>query len=272
MKQLYFLHIPKTAGKYISKNIKDSLDKNGIGYFISTQTPNEKSFINKTYISMHAGTYPIEQIPDLEIATLIRNPIDARLSYFNFVYNRFLFNRKEYQQLKSVYDKLKFYLFEDDNMSMHNNYQARFICNPADEKSFSVSSFYSNYGIDMMKPFNEEGKAFTWFVGNENTSLDKAILNLEKFQIVNTVDNIKLFESKISNWFKNNYSIEIEFKKNDIINQSFTDYGNGELITTKDLFSMLSEDDKKEILKVNNIDNFIYELIKKKEENNVFEK
>lgn len=269
MKQLYFLHIPKTAGKYISKNIKDCLDKNGLKSYVSTSTPNDESFMNKTYISMHAGKYPVDKIPGLEVATLVRNPIDARVSYFNFVYNRFLFDREEYIKLNSVYDKLKFYLFEDENMLLHNNYQSRFICNSADERSFNVSSFYSNTGIDMMKPFVEDKKAFTWFVDNNNTSLENTINNLNSFNIVNTVDNIEMFENNISYWFKNNYNLEITFNKNSIINKSSTDYGDGQLLTTKDLMLMLTDNDKARIIEMNSIDQTVYELIKEKEVNNV---
>lgn len=262
MKQLYFLHIPKTAGKYISKNIKDSLDKSNLKYFISTETPNDKNFLDKTYISMHAGTYPIDQIPGLNVATIIRNPIEARLSYFNFVYDRFLYNRKEYQELDSIYKKLKFYLFEDTNMEIHNNFQSRFICNPADEKSFSVVNFYLKDGVEMMKPFYKEGKAFDWFVKNSNTSKEKVFENLKRFEIVNTLDNIDLFEKNISKWFIDNYKVQIFFDKNKKINESFTDYGMDKKINTKDLIEMLTESDKNRIIENNSIDQEAYNFAK----------
>lgn len=47
LKQLYFLHIPKTAGKYVSENIKRSLDANDISYYISTHHPNNNNFAKK---------------------------------------------------------------------------------------------------------------------------------------------------------------------------------------------------------------------------------
>lgn len=267
MKQLYFLHIPKTAGKYISKNIKDSLDKNNKKSYISTHFPNNIFFKDKIYMSMHAGTYPIDVVPDVNVATIIRDPISARVSYFNFIYNKSLHSRKEYQKIKNVDDKLKYYFFEDKNFELHNNYQARFICNSADAKSFDPVMFYKKDWQEMMKPFLKEGRAFSWFVENDNTSLDNAVARINSFNIVNTLDRIDLFENKISQWFEENYGIEIFFNKNEVINKSGGTYGDKELVTTSDLIATLNTQEKEAILKNNYIDTQIYNYIKEKEEN-----
>ena len=248
MKQLYFLHIPKTAGKYISKNIKKSLDDYSISSYISTSYPNSMSFQKASYVSMHAGTYPLIKNPTLDVATILRNPIDARVSYFNFVYNRFLYNRKEYIEINSVYEKLKFYLFEDKNMESHNNFQSRFLCNPADEKSFNISEFYLKNVIEMMSSFTKNKKAFDWFVKDHNTSEKNVFLSLNNFKIVNTLDNIHLFTNNIQNWFMENYNIMIEFNKEERINESLTTYGEDAKLSTKDLLDMLTEADKIKIL------------------------
>ncbi len=267
MKQLYFLHIPKTAGKYISKNIKKSLDNYNINSYISTSYPNDISFQKASYISMHAGTYPIIKNPTLDVATIIRNPIDARVSYFNFVYNRFLHNRKEYAEIDSVYEKLKFYLFEDENMESHNNFQSRFLCNPADEKSFNISQFYLKNGLEMMKPFMENKKAFDWFVKDHNTSEENLFLFLNRFKIVNTLDNIDMFINSIQEWFLENYGIAVEFDKEERVNESLTKYGNDIELSTKDLLSMLTEEDKVKILEKNWLDQKAYLFIKENEKN-----
>ena len=61
MKKLYFLHIPKTAGKFVSNGISKSLPEHSASLYISTHFPNNKEFLSdKIYISAHAGTY----IPD----------------------------------------------------------------------------------------------------------------------------------------------------------------------------------------------------------------
>lgn len=266
MKQLYFLHIPKTAGKYISKNIKKVLDENNKKSYISTHFPNNMFFKDKIYVSIHAGLYPVDVVPSMDVATIIREPVEARVSYFNFIYNMSLHSRKEYADIKNVEDKLKYYLFEDPNFELHNNYQSRFICNSADYRSFNSTEFYKNHREKMMYPFLKEGKAFTWFVNNENTSLDNAINNVNNFTIVNTLDRIDIFENKISNWFKQNYEIDLVFNKKEVVNKSQGNYGDGNVVTTSDLIKLLSSAEKEKILKNNYIDASLYNYVKQSEE------
>ncbi len=265
LKQLYFLHIPKTAGKYISENIKRSLESNEISYYISTHHPNNNNFSKKVYTAIHAGRYPIDVVPNINVATIIRNPIEARVSYFNFLYNRALFTRKEYLDIESPIDKLRYYLFEDPNFELHNNYQSRFICNSADSRSFSPREFYKNHYEEMMSPFLKRGEAFSWFIDNANTSKENALKAVKEFNIVNSLDRIDLFENNINNWFKINYNIEIDFDKNKIVNEGIFSYGNEKKITTKYLISLLSQSEIDLILKNNDIDNFIYNYVKDNE-------
>jgi hypothetical protein len=262
LKQIYFLHIPKTAGKYISENIKNALDKNGVSHHITTHHPNNKNFIDKSYISMHAGRYPMDIVDGLDSATIIRNPVEARVSYFNFIYNRSLAMREEYSSIDLPVDKLKHYLFKDPNFDLHNNYQSRFICNSADNRSFEPLSFYRDHYEEMMYPFLREGKAFTWFVENENTSLENAINQVKSFTIVNTLDRIDIFENNISNWFLKNFGFTIEFNHTKEVNRSGTDYGDGNIITTKMLIDMLSDEEKIKIIENNSIDSCIYEYVR----------
>lgn len=261
MKQLYFLHIPKTAGQYISKNIKESLDKNNISYYVTTHFPNNNSFTKKSYVSMHAGTYPIIKSPEIDVATIIRNPVEARVSYFNFVYNRALYNRAEYTERELPIEKLRYYLFEDPNFDLHNNYQSRFLCNAADERSFSPMEFYKNHYEELMYPFLKKGEAFTWFVENDNTTLDNAMSQINKFKIKSTLENIDAFKKDIDQWFKDNYNVQIDFSE-DKINIGKADYGDGKMMSSSELLAMLTDSDKQKILENNYIDNAVYEYVK----------
>ena len=265
LKQLYFLHIPKTAGKYVSENIKRSLDANDISYYISTHHPNNNNFAKKVYTAIHAGRYPIDVVPDIDVATIIRNPVEARVSYFNFIHNRALFSRKEYLERESPLDKLRYYLFEDPNFELHNNYQSRFICNSADARSFSPLDFYKNHYEELMSPFLKRGEAFSWFVDNKNTSKENALNAVKDFKIVNSLDRIDLFEKNINNWFNLYYGIEIEFNKDKIVNAGVFNYGNEEGVTTDYLISLLSQSEIDLILKNNDIDYFIYNYVRDNE-------
>jgi hypothetical protein len=267
LKQLYFLHIPKTAGQYVSQNVKKSLDKNNISYYISTHYPNNNNFVKKVYTSMHAGRYPIDVLSDIDVATIIRNPVEARVSYFNFIYTRALSMRKEYADIDSPLEKLRYYLFEDPNFKMHNNYQSRFICNSADSRAFNPLNFYKNHYENMMTPFLKNGEAFDWFIRNENTSKENVLEAVKNFKIVNSLDRVDLFENNINDWFKNNYGFNIEFDKSNFINTGVFDYENQKAVTTEYLISLLSESDVHMILKNNEIDYFIYNYVKENETN-----
>ena len=265
MKQLYFLHIPKTAGKFVGKCVRDSLSETDLRIYISTHYPNEFNVFDKAYVSGHFGTYPIEKNPSMDVACLLRNPIDARVSYFNFIYKYQMVGRPEYDAIYTYLDKLKYYLFNDPNYALHNNYQARFICNPADEKSFSLKGFYENYGDDLMKEIGfHEGKAFTWIVGNDKTSLDLAMSNVKSLNIVNTAERLDLFLDKVNRWFIENYNIEIDYNLLNKVNTSSTEY-KGVVYTTKDLIDMLTTDEKELIVKNNYIDYAIYSYVSGKE-------
>jgi uncharacterized protein YneR len=263
MKQLYFLHIPKTAGKFISNSIFSSIPEHSQSLYISTHFPNNKEFIkDKIYISAHAGTYIPETIKDIDVATIVRHPVYARASYFNFIHHMYLDARKEYVELKTMRDKFLYYLFEDSNFLSHNNYQSRFLCNGSDPRSWDRKEYFKESSSILKKYY--EGQGFDWFVGNENTSLDLAIKNISNFKIKNTVDGIDLFLKSISDWFFENHGILIKFDKDSKVNESLSTY-DGISYSSKDLIDLLTEDEISKILNLNSIDYSVYNFVKEME-------
>lgn len=262
MKQLYFLHIPKTAGRFVKENIALFLRENNISSYINTYFPHGVDLKKQAYIAGHFGTYPIDTIKDIDVACIVRNPIDARISYFNFRYEPIFSQRKEYQDIPDYVDKLRYYLFSDPNSEIHNNYQSRYICNPADSRIFNTYKFLTQDkdALEKEGKFNN-GKLFTWFVENEKTSLEFAKQQIDSFDIVGTVDNMDLFMSKKSGWFEDNYSIGIKWDNSQKINSSIVNY-RGIGYTTNMLKDMLSLEEKELILKNNYIDYAIYEYVK----------
>lgn len=263
LKQLYFLHIPKTAGKFVSHNIKKSINDDSKCY-ISTHYPNNKEFLkSKIYISAHAGTFIIDEVPGIDVATILRDPISARASYFNFIYPFYLKDREEYKNINGDKQKFLYYLFEDKNFIIHNNYQSRFLCNSADKKSWDLKKFYEEYKPDIMKKYSS-GFGFDWFVGNEKTSLDFAIEQIKSFQIVNTIDRVDLFCDKINNWFVKNYNIAIQFDLNEKINVGISEFDNKK--TSSEYFvNLLDQSEKERLLELNSIDLEVYNYVKKME-------
>lgn len=264
-KRLYFLHIPKTAGRSLSSELKSELDKNNISSYISTQYPNNYPISNEVYISGHFGTYPIEKFTGISVSCLLRNPIEARVSYFNFIHGRNDLDTLKYRSIDSYLDKLKYYLFEDEGFLDHNNYQSRHICNPTDEVVFNDADTFEMNIQDIYSSYNVElGSAFNWFIKNDKTSFDNAKQMVDSFDIVNTVDSIDMHFKSISKWFKDNHGIEIELNSKKLVNSSNTLY-KGRIYTTKDLVEMLTDKEKERILENNSIDYKVYSMIKERE-------
>lgn len=265
--RLYFLHVPKTAGKGVSFEIKSELNKNNISSYTSTQYPNDYPISNEIYISGHLGTYPIEKFPGISVSCLVRNPIEARVSYFNFIHGRNDLDVPRYRSIDSYLDKLKYYLFEDEGFVEHNNYQSRHICNPTDEVVFqNVIEFEKNISDIYEKHNFKPGTAFNWFIKDDKTSLENAKNQIESFDIVNTVDALDSHYASICKWFKNNHGIDISLNSKKITNSSSTLY-KGKIYTTKDLINMLTDQDKEKILENNYIDYKVYSMVREREIN-----
>lgn len=266
-KRLYFLHVPKTAGKSLTSELKSELDKNNISSYMSTQYPNDYPISNETYVSGHFGTYPIEKFPDISVSCLVRNPIEARVSYFNFIHGRNDLDTPRYRAIENYLDKLKYYLFEDEGFLDHNNYQSRHICNPTDEVVFqNVLEFEKNIE-DIYARYNfEPGNAFSWFIKNDKTSFENAKRSINSFDIVNTVDSINSHFEAVSKWFNDNHGVKINLDSKKITNSSNTLY-KGKIYTTKDLVGMLTEKEKDRVLENNDIDYKIYSMVREREIN-----
>jgi hypothetical protein len=262
MKQLYFLHIPKTAGRFVKENIRTTLYANDINSYTNTHYPHNVNLNDQAYIAGHFGTYPIDVVKDIEVACIVRHPVDARISYFNFIYEPQFAGQKEYDSIDSYVDKLRYYLFTDPNAASHKNYQARFICNPTDSRLFNASKFIREDEaiLEQEGKFND-GKVFTWFVNNDKTSLEFAKKQIDSFSIVGTVDNIDEFMSKKQKWFKDNYGVTINWNKEKRVNPSEVTY-NGVEYTTSKLKEMLTEEEKQSILDKNDIDYAIYNYVR----------
>jgi hypothetical protein len=265
-KRLYFLHIPKTAGQSVGHELGNELKKNNISTYISTNYPNDSDLSKEIYFSGHFGTYPIEKFPDISVSCLVRNPIEARVSYFNFIFGRNDLDVPKYNSIEGYIHKLRYYLFKDEDFFIHNNYQSRFICNPADDIAFADRSFWQNNEEDIYRLHNvSKGKGFNWFVNNENTSIENAINNIKSFDIVNTVESMESHYKSISKWFLENYDIKLNLNHNKIINPSHT-FFKGSLYTTKKLVGMLTEKEKEKILENNSIDYEVYKMVKEREQ------
>ncbi len=259
MKQLYFLHIPKTAGQFITEAIKDALDKSGIeNYFIYNGAfASQERLKNSIYIGSHFGTYPMDIIEGIDTVTILRDPVERAISQFNFLYeDRY---KELYKNIDGYLSRLRFYLFEDKNMLGLRNYQARFLCNPANPRRFESEEEFEKLINELSVPFGF-GFPNTWFVENDLTSLTFAKSQLDKIDIVGTADSLDSVLESIKMWFLNNYGIDIKYSDKKINSSSILE--NGKVYTTQDCINMLTEEELKTLKDINSIDQELYQYAK----------
>ena len=149
--------------------------------------------------------------------------------------------------------------FEDENVIGLRNYQARFLCNAADNRRFESEEKFKLVLEESVAPF-ALGFPNTWFVGNELTSLDLAKSKLDQMSIVGTSDNIDPVLEKIKVWFLDNYNIEIEYLQEKFNSSSITE--DGIKYTTEDCVAMLTEEEINTLKQLNSIDQELYEYAK----------
>jgi len=157
-------------------------------------------------------------------------------------------------------DKLKYYLFEDSKQMGHYNQQSLFLCNSVNPLIFEKDISKTGY---IFLEFISGQNLNDWFIKDEYTTLEYAKKQIDSFKIVNVVENIEFFMQDINKWFIENYSISLQYNPLIKIKQSKNLYLGNEY-STGDLLSMLTEDDKINILLNNKIDYDIYNYIKQR--------
>lgn len=260
-KQLYHLHTPRTGGNFIKESICPVLDTNSLKYYTNDKdTPHDINLSEQVFIAGHWGTYPITVCPDIDVVSVVRNPVHLRASLFTYFYDRGFSKKSEYQRFSSLTDKFKYYVFDDPNFEIHKNMQARFICNSANPIIFDKVLYNQekNNLIDLQELI--EGKAFSWFVRNDNTSLENALNNINSFYSVHAYENLNLTCQDISTWFKQNYNLDITLDINNMVNTGASTLFGGPS-STQEILDGLSSDDILMIESVDWIDKAIYDTL-----------
>lgn len=258
IKSLYLLHLPKTAGTFVNQNVTNKLEEVGLKYTIDQQQPFVVDWDEQVYIGTHLARYPIDNLNhmDLTIATIIRNPIERSISHFNMLIGyEVLSEHPIYSKDMPYLEKLKYFLFKDEDYKSHYNLQARHICNSPNEAMFSQSKY---------QPFIDEwlksgGNAYGWtrFIDNDRTSFEFAKETLDSIDIVEVTENLDVFMQQINNWFNKHYGINIPYDTSVYIHKS-DETGSKVEYSTEQLVNMLTNEEKEKILKDNDIDYALY--------------
>jgi hypothetical protein len=257
--KLYFLHIPKTGGQTLIQTLFPILDRNNIKYYKNTIPPHTEDLNNNVFLSGHFGTYPLEHLSGFDVACIFRDPVERSLSNFNYIYP-IIKDREEYKAIPEYPDKLRYYLFEDENFLFHRNTQSRFICNSADQFLFV------NYDWGMETNRDSKVKKIMtngWLVDNSKTSFELAKKQIDSFKIVGTVEKHAKFMADVWSWFKNNYGIDMPKLEEKILNNSQTEH-NGLIYHTEDLKKMLTKVEYNRVVENNSLDCEVYEYVRKR--------
>lgn len=250
-KRLYFMHIPKVGGISIMSQVKIVLNQLGLPSYPPSPPPHDDNFNDYLYIQGHLANYPLDKTENLDVACIIRDPLDRAISNFLFMYQNNNFFVNKYLNINNFLDKLKYYLFKDKDYFYHNNIQSKFIC-------YSPDKNYFNKIEDDVDYLQKRSKG--WFLPDMTPSLDETIEKINSFNIVGTTKNHDVFCNKISDWFNINYNFSISFNNNIIINQSSIIYDNENYDTIK-LRNMLSKEEIILFLNNNLIDFELYDYI-----------
>jgi hypothetical protein len=258
-KALYFLHIPKTGGMTIGVGIARFLNRNGLAKYPPTPPPHPDVDEGYAFIQGHLGRYPISRVPNLTVATLVRDPLDRAISNFLYIYNRVLVNRPEYAAIEKMEDKLKFYLFDDVYYTAHRNIQSKFICSEPETNNFR------NIPSDIEVDYRNRSKQ--WYLVDVDLSFDLVKSYIDSFEIVNTTNKVPVFLDRIITWFNQNYpNLSVKELEGGLthINASLVE-DNNQSYTTVDLKDKLTDEDIAKFLDLNSIDFELYEYVYNRE-------
>ena len=257
--KMYFLHIPKNAGTTLIKTISTALRFADIKHYTNSIPPHDTDMNDNIFLSGHFGTYPIESLSGFNVSCIFRDPVKRVLSNFNYIYP-ILFEREEYSKLSNISERMKYYLFEDENFISHKNTQTKFICNPASDAILGKSQ---NYSDEYKEKYAKHLMTRDWFLTENKTSIDFAKKQIDSFLITGTVEKYQDFAENLYSWFNDNCNVKINYNKNIFINQSLNIEG-GNSYVSSDLMSLLTKKECDRIIEENSLDYEVYEYVKKR--------
>lgn len=236
---VYFLHIPRTSGIYISHNVVPHLISGGVPHFVSNRTNIDKKVISESkYVSGHFARFPIDLMENPSVYSIIRNPVERYISYFK--YTTGLIRTKD-----EIYSKLESWLY-GDKVEINSNMQSKFLTGTVDHNKFN-----EDIQINISRDLNHRILPVTngWYLKDYSLNIDKIKENIENINIY-TLENHDKFRNDFNEELNKQFGFKT-FKNVDKFNQSF-DIG---IDLTKKQLSRIEE--------LNQVDIEIYNYVQK---------
>jgi hypothetical protein len=248
----YFLHIPKTSGISVLSELKGVFA--GEQNFMNTMHyVNESDMLNSKLISGHFAMYPFflykKNNKKINGLTIVRDPIDRAISYFNFRYkvSDSFFGFKTKSLTSKNFD---IFLSDETNLGCIANYQTKTLTSglKANESSSWVNQ-YMNGKITRFELITAQVFNYNFMDLNGKESYWKESLN--NFSLIGSVKNRDLFLDKASSLLmKKDYRADL---RNVVKNKS--DF------TTEEVKKILTKDQINRIIELNQHDFELYDFI-----------
>lgn len=196
---IYFLHIPRTAGTYLTHNVRPHLISGGVEHFTSNRSKIDAEKIKKCeYVSGHFGLMPVKLMKNPMVFSVVRNPVDLFISYFRYT-TGFIRTKKQIEEKKESW------LYGKQSINQ-SNLQSKFLTG-----STNIDKF--NEGFGQQTSVNN-----IWFLENYNTDIDIVKNNINQFNVY-SFENRNRFLQDYSNMLQEMFGFT-SFKYNDKINAS----------------------------------------------------
>ena len=225
---IYHLHIPRTSGIYVKNFVVPQLNARSIKHFSSNRTDIDLDIIQDCkYVSGHFGVMPTKHIEDLSVFTILRDPVERFISYFNYTTG---VNMPE----DKIMEKLDKWLYQEETQ---HNLQSKFLTG-----SINIDKFNSEHRVKNASVDN------SWWIEDFSLNIDdiKKSLNtmsaytMEDYGMFKEDFNLALDKEFGFNIFQNNYKVNSAIKKS--------------LPITPDIINRIKE--------INSIDQEVYDYVK----------
>jgi len=218
---LYFLHIPKTGGRYFFNKFIDPISEQ----INILHDPKKIDYSNLRY-GQHLG-WSKDISDDTYVVTILRDPIKRAVSFYTYILGNIVGAIKEGEEVKNIFLYKKYFIdFLESSYFYHDH----------SSKHLMYDFYYEN------NMFIDNNLKYKMQNLDDKVKRCNLILKLEDLKKINDIDIC----NKISNDLKLNFYAP------------FTNNKNYKIKSSDNLYNSLTENDKKYLYKFLEIDYHVY--------------